>query len=162
MLPTADATLPSMDTVRFGRVLGLGARGAAKAVRMAVDAARSSPPPPERLSHPPKRPQSPSLQAATQLRQTKAGLARGGQQFREAAWKPFLRLSGVLWLELTGVFFGLFVLFGAVNAWKLRHSLYLTHANHAEHQHLLWSVAMTALFGYFCISSFVRASRRSR
>ena len=45
-----------------------------------------------------------------EARATTAGVKRGGKRFGEAVWGPAARLSGVLWLELTGVFFGLFML----------------------------------------------------
>ena len=35
-------------------------------------------------------------------------------------------------------------------------------ASHADHQHVLLETALTVVFGYFCASSFIRASRRSR
>ena len=77
-------------------------------------------------------------------------------------WKPFVKLSGVLWLELAGVFFGLFAFFGAGWAWKLRGNLYETTANHDAHVHFLICIVMTVVFGYFLVSSFVKASRRTR
>jgi hypothetical protein len=73
-----------------------------------------------------------------------------------------VKLSGVLWLEFTGVFFGIFALFAATGAWKLRGDLHETMANHDAHMHFLLSAGMAVVFGYFFVSSFVRASRRSR
>jgi hypothetical protein len=73
-----------------------------------------------------------------------------------------VKLSGALWLELTGVFFGIFALFAGNWAWKTRGALHETAANHDAHVHLLVSAVMAALFGYFCVSSFARANRRSR
>ena len=158
----------SMDSVRFGRALGLGARSAAKALVMAADAA-SAPAPRGKTATVPKQTEigerasiHAAAQAAVKVRASQAGLARGGKRFGEAVWSPFVRLSGVLWLELTGVFFGLFLLTALVSAWKLRGSLHDTGMNHLEHQRLLWSIAMAIVFGYFSISSFVRAARRER
>jgi hypothetical protein len=87
---------------------------------------------------------------------------RGSKRFGEAVWKPFVKLSGVLWLELAGVFFGLFAFFAAGWAWKLRGNLHETATNHNAHAHFLVCVAMTLVFGYFLVSSFVKASRRGR
>jgi hypothetical protein len=68
----------------------------------------------------------------------------------------------VLWLEITGVFFGIFAL-GAMGAvWRLRGDWRLTATNVEGHRSLLGAMAMLALFGYFCVSSFVRAKRRER
>ncbi len=44
----------------------------------------------------------------------------------------------------------------------MRGALHETAANHDAHVRLLISVAMAAVFGYFCVSSFVKANRRSR
>ncbi len=58
------------------------------------------------------------------------------------------------------MFFGIFALFAATGAWKLRGSLHETAANHDDHVHLLVSIGVTLGFGYFFISSFLRARRR--
>jgi hypothetical protein len=89
-------------------------------------------------------------------------LKQGSKQFREAVGGRLVRLSTALWLELTGVFFGIFALFAAGGAWKMRAALRSTAATHDAHVRLLFSVAMAALFGYFCVSSFVKANRSSR
>ncbi len=96
-----------------------------------------------------------------QARQTGQGLVRGGKRFGEAVWTPFVKLSGVLGLELAGVFFGLFAFFGAGWAWKLRGNLHETAANHDAHVRFLVCVIMTVVFTYFLVSSFVKANRRS-
>lgn len=145
---------------------------------MAADAA-SSPDPTtsRRASTPPQaRPEAAPTDAARsgvrmgdkaarttrQVLQTKEGIVRGGRHFGQAAWGPFVRLSGVLWLELMGVFFGLFVMTATINVWKLHANLHETAFNHFEHRHLQWSIAMAVMFGYFSVSSFVRARRRER
>jgi hypothetical protein len=170
-----------MDSVRFGRALGVGARAAAKTLVTAVDAATapnpSAPKPqPTQASTAsqaaPRGEQSmrPSgtgvvqqaAQRATQARQTGQGLVRGSRRFGEAVWKPFIKLSGVLGLELAGVFFGLFACFGAAWAWKLRGDLHETATNHDAHARFLVCVMMAAVFTYFLVSSFVRAHRRGR
>lgn len=165
-----------MDSVRFGRALGVGARAAAKTLVTAVDAARSPNPSasaqakqdtgtaPTAASDP--APASAVRQQAArttaQVRQTGQGLKQGSKRFGEAVGGPLARLSGALWLELTGVFFGIFAVFAAGGAWKARAALYETAANHDAHVRLLTSAVMAAVFGYFCVSSFVKANRRSR
>src|SRR5690242_14654780 len=134
-----------MDSVRFGRALGVGARAAAKTLVTAVDAATAPNPSaakttPAQAAATPKaapqpaarttpRPASPSSNSAArqagaaraaQARQTGQGLVRGSRLFAHAVWKPFVKLSGVLGLELAGVFFGLFAFFAAGWAWKSR------------------------------------------
>jgi len=176
-----------MDSARFGRALGIGARAAAKTLVTAVDAAKA--PNPSAVAKEKRDAGAPGTQTATsastaaavgkteasgvrleqqaarttaQVRETGRGLKEGGKRFGEAVWGPFVKLSGALWLELTGVFFGVFAVFAGSGAWKMRTALYETAANHDARVRFLISVAMAVLFGYFCVSSFVRANRRSR
>lgn len=161
-----------MDSVRFGRALGFGARAAAKTLVAAVDAATAPNPsagatakqtPPEtRAAASGTGLGEQAARTTAQVQQAKAGLAEGSKRFGEAVWGPFVKLSGVLWLEFTGVFFGIFALFAATGAWRLRGNLHDSVANHEAHVHFLLTALMAALFGYFFISSFVRAHRRSR
>jgi hypothetical protein len=70
--------------------------------------------------------------------------------------RPFSRVGGILWLEVTGFFFGLFALYFAQDIWR-------THASYAagpQHQRFLIAAGMTALFGYLSVSAFWRARRR--
>jgi hypothetical protein len=179
-----------MDSVRFGRALGFGARSAARALAGAVDAATAPNPTPVKRSPPPAQPaasrQPPTaapspapaapphdpvasaartaarvtVQAQVRARETSKGLARGSKRFGDSVWSPIKRLSGVLWLEMTGAFFGIFALFAGQATWTHRADLRATPVNHEAHIHALAFVAMAAVFGYFCISSFVRAYRR--
>ncbi len=152
-----------MDRVRFGKALGLGTRDAARALLNAADAATSPAPVP-----PSARPQAraagqvaaaKTIEASRQVRATAAGVKQGGKRFGEAVWGPFVKLSGVLWLEVTGVFFGIFALTAGVEVWKRRADL---HSAGDAHTHLVFAVAMLLVFGYFTVSSFVRAGRRGR
>ena len=180
-----------MDVVRFGRALGFGARQAVKTVTAAVDAATAENPSRKSVSASAGAnagPASPRPQASgaaadpphttapaamskaasiaahgaartvVQARGTRRRLRRGSQRFGPA-WRTFVRLWGVLWLEVAGVVFGLFVLFAATGVWRLRGEW---HSNAAGHRQLLGALAMLALFGYFAVSSFVRARRRER
>jgi Flp pilus assembly protein TadB len=171
-----------MDSVRFGRALGVGARAAAKTLMAAADAATSPNPSASKA----KTGTEPTTQGSSststqskvaasgvsagqqavrtvaQVRQTGQGLKQGSKRFGEAVWGPFVKLSGVLWLEVTGVFFALFAVFAAGGAWKLRDALRDTGMNHEAHVHFLLSAAMAAVFGYFCVSSFVKASLRGK
>ncbi|RZU40888.1 hypothetical protein [Edaphobacter modestus] len=158
-----------MDSVRFGRALGVGARAAAKSLVTAVDAATA--PNPGTAQQPqvqrPRGGAAPSptqkvAQAATQATRATGGVVRGSKRFGEAVWSPFVRLSGVLWLEFTGVFFGIFAIYAASGAWKLRHDLIERAGNHDAHVHFLMAAVMAVVFSYFCVSSFLRARRRGR
>jgi len=101
-------------------------------------------------------------EAAARARETHKGVRQGGRRFGEAVWRPFVKLSGVLWLEVTGVFFGIFALFALGAVWRLRGAWHVAAGNEAEHRNLLGAVIMLAVFGYFCVSSFLRAKRRER
>jgi hypothetical protein len=174
-----------MDRVRFGRALGYGARHAMKTLVTAVDAATAEDPSakarPATYSQPVQTPTAPSFasedpapapfvtparkaaqsaaKSVAQARQVKQGLGRGGRRFGEAVWGPFVRLSGVLWLEVSGVFFGIFALVALGYLWKL-HGAW--HSGAASHRNLIGAAVMFALFGYFCVTNFVRARRRER
>lgn len=156
-----------MDSVRFGRALGFGARQAAKALLSAADAAAS--PNPSGKQQPAGSTRAArsgaalgqkAAQTTTQVRQTKEGLSRGSKRFGEAVWGPFTKLSGVLGLELAGVFFGLFFLTAMNYGWRLLVKMRGMGLNESEHRNLMFSGAIALVFGYFCVSSFVRASRR--
>src|SRR6202040_4120014 len=122
--------------VRFGRTLGIGARLAAKTLVSAVDAATAPNPSGAGKA---ARAESGAASAArskaeasgarlgektarttAQVVETGKGLKRGGRRFGEAVWGPFVKASGQLWLEFTGVFFGIFAAFALSNAWKMR------------------------------------------
>jgi hypothetical protein len=178
-------TLWGMDSVRFGRVLGIGTRLAAKTVVAAVDAATSPNPSGGEVKQGSSAASAQTAASAStssagkvevsgvrlgqqaarttaQLRQTRQGLKEGSKRFGEAVWGPLAKASGALWLELTGVFFGIFAVFAAGGAWKMRAALHETAANHDVHARFLAAVLMATVFGYFCVSSFVKANRRSR
>jgi hypothetical protein len=89
-------------------------------------------------------------------------LKEGGRRFRQAVGGRFVTLSGVLWLELTGVFFGVFAAFATGGAWKMRGALHETVENHDAHTRFLIAATMALIFGYFCVSSFMKANRRGK
>ena len=140
---------------------------AAKTVVEAVDAATAPgprtgvhvPESPAHRPHAPPAPLTPPRPPATP--RAAPNHRNGSRRFGEALWTPFARLSGVLWLEITGVFFGLFALSAGVGAWRLRNQWHRDAVNPDGHTHLLLTIAVALLFGYFCITSFVRARARS-
>jgi hypothetical protein len=149
-----------MDRERFGRALGQGAREAAKAVVKAADAAASPDPRAVRARQQAGQTAGTAVrQGVVEARTTGRNLKQGGKRFGEAVWGPFVKLSGVLWLELTGVFFGLFALSAAIEVVRQRAAFALG----GEAAKKGWfAVAMLAVFGYFAVTSFVRANRKSR
>jgi hypothetical protein len=160
--------LEHMDKERFGRALGQGAREAAKALVKAADAA-AAPDPKEfrargqavgaQVRHAAPQAAAAARRGVVEAKTTGAGIKRGSRRFGEAVWGPFVKLSGQLWLELTGVFFALFAVFAAADVWRRRGQF----QNGGDPAHRAWfAVLMLAVFGYFSVSSFVRASRRGR
>jgi hypothetical protein len=80
-----------------------------------------------------------------------AGAKVGGKSF----FAPFAKVAASLWHEVTGVFFGLFLLFFGNAAWR-------THASWQvgpDHQRFLLSAGLATLFLYMTVSSFWRARR---
>ena len=176
---TANGYTLYMDSVRFGRALGIGARAAAKTLVTAADAVAAPNPSAKTKPKPTAEASSKSTEnraassgiavsrmgqqaarTAAQAIHTKDSLKQGGKRFGQAVWGPVVKLSGVLWLEVTGVFFGIFALFAVGGAWKLRGEMHRTVLNQAGHEQFIGAVAMAVLFGYFCVSSFVKANRR--
>ena len=72
--------------------------------------------------------------------------------------RPFRRVGGILWLEVTGVFFLLPVLVFAPYLWRA-----IVAYPHSSDHKTLWATAIViAVFLYLGVSSFWRAGRRSR
>jgi hypothetical protein len=81
-----------------------------------------------------------------------AGLARGVGGFL----RPFSRVGGILWLEVTGVFFLLPVVVFAPKLWSARANW----AHGPDHRTFLLTAGVMAVFLYLGVSSFWRARKR--
>jgi hypothetical protein len=143
-----------MEPNTLGRKLGIGVRVASK--MLLARATQNTPPP-----------AAPSVSETVQQQATHPtqvysargkAVARGSRKFGEAVWGPFAHASGVLWLEVTGLFFAIFTLFFAVNAYKLRYEW----AIGPDHQRFLVYSLVTLAFGYFTFSSFYRARQKEK
>jgi hypothetical protein len=148
-----------MDKVRLGRILGAGARHAARTAVQAMDAATAPDPNPpvkraEASAHPPRRSPEATLQSVVQ---TVRAVDEAKRSAKRAALAPLKKASRALWLEVTGSFFLLFSIAFAFNAAKVRDGL---HAASANHSRFLLYCALTLLFGYFSVSSFLSANKR--
>ena len=151
--PAVSVYTSGMDKVRFGRALGFGTRQAGKALWRAADAAFTPDP------NAPARPASSIAPAAQRAGAQAATLTREGKRFGQTVWAPVKKASGVLWLEVTGVFFGLFAATAAIELYRHHHDFTATGP---ARQHVWFAVAMFVLFGWFTVSSFARARKRSR
>jgi hypothetical protein len=81
-----------------------------------------------------------------------AGVARGVGGFL----RPFRRVGGILWLEVTGAFFLLPVVVFAPKLWSTRASW----AHGPDHRTFLLTAGVMAVFLYLGVSSFWRARKR--
>jgi hypothetical protein len=148
-----------MDSVRFGKALGVGAREAARALARAADAA-ASPNPSAKASPIAQRASQTTQRAVRNTVQTTRGVREGSRRFGEAVWGPTARLTGVLWLEVMGVFFSLFAITGLGYCWS--HRAVFHSGSPTDRRSFYVMAIMAAVFSYFCISSFLRARIRSR
>lgn len=151
-----------MEPNRIGRVLGVGTRVAANMLRQQAQAAASAPQA--------GRPASSgnrsgsvakavsSLGGSQNLRTTGQKVARGAKGFGRSLWNPFAHATTVLWLEITGLFFGLFTLYFISNGWKFHHDS----LSGPDHRKFLLYASCAVVFFYFTVSSFARARRKGR
>src|ERR1700727_2955307 len=155
-----DSTLEGMDRVRFGRALGYGARHAAKTLMQAADAATT--PGPARAGTAPERAARPAAQTdrvvekVVQTQRTVAATKKHAGKLGRSVWTPVARVSSVVWLQVTGLFFALIAMFLAQGAWKERAAWHLPLGSHAATKFYVLAVAFAA-FAYFSVSNFVRA-----
>jgi len=154
--------LMGMDRVRLGRVLGHGARHAAKTLVSAVDAATAPDPNP--------RPQQrggnaagvhPVAQVAEAVRQVSQAKAHARTQVKRSVLGPLKTFSSVVWLQVTGTFFGLFALVMGGAVWAHREDWRLGLTSH-QGQKMVFYSAIFLVFAWFTVSNFVRASRRQK
>jgi len=171
-----------MDRVRFGRALGYGARHAAKTLMKAADAATTPGPTRSATGREPaaqtRQPAAQTRQPAAQTRQPAAPVDRVAEKVAQtqrtvattkqhagklgrSVWTPLARFSSVVWLQVTGLFFGLIAMFLAQGAWKERAAWRLPVGSHEATKFWVLAIAFAA-FGYFAVSNFVRAWLRER
>ena len=131
----------------IGRALGIGVRVAGRIAGQRIGGpgvpARSSP---AAASQP---------QAAAQPRvavPSTGAVKRGVGGF----FKPFRRVGSIVFLEVMGVFFLLFVLIFSQAMWRMRTSMH----SGPDHIRFLVSAVLAVMFLYLGLSSFWRARRR--
>ncbi len=99
-----------------------------------------------------------ATEAAAQASRVAAQTGRGVAQGVGGLLRPFRRVGGILWLEITGAFFLLPAVVFAPNVWRTRASW----ATGPDHRTFLASAVVVAVFLYLGVTSFWRARRRSR
>jgi hypothetical protein len=140
-----------MKPHKIGRVLGTGLRVAGRMAGQQAaaraQAAAASPPA-----------QTPAVTAA----QTRAAGRTAGQASRGVArgiggfLRPFGRVGGILWLEVSGVFFALPVIVFAPNLWRVRASW----LSGPDHRTFLVTGGVMLVFFYLSVTSFWRARKK--
>ncbi len=139
-----------MKPQSIGRALGIGLRVAGRIAGQSVAAgARAVASQPAAAAGP----GAAQTRAAGQVAgQATRGVARGIGGFL----RPFGRVGGILWLEVTGVFFLLPVVVFAPVLWKTR----LSWAHGPDHRTFLVTAAIVVVFLYLGVSSFWRARHK--
>jgi hypothetical protein len=135
-----------MKPQTIGRVLGTGLRVAGRVAGQHMAASAQAVP----------------GQVQNRAEQTRATAQAAGKATRGVAaglggfLRPFQRVGGILWLEVTGVFFFLPVVVFAPVLWKSR----LSWAHGPDHRNFVIAAVIVALFFYLSASSFWRARRK--
>jgi hypothetical protein len=143
-----------MEPKKVGRTLGIGVRVASNMLRQRVEQAAASKPAPAEAGN--GRPAA--AQPRRKIGSQAAAAKRGARAFLQAFLGPFTHAGGVLWLEITGLFFALFALFFVESGYRVRTAW----RQGPEHTHLLLYAAMAIAFAWFSVSSFTRAYRKSK
>ncbi len=167
-----------MEPNRFGRILGIGARVAADKLRersaqaaaaeprqrsTRTAAASTVPPASASATSGSRAPASggpaasrPAIPSAAAIGEGSRRLARGAGRFSGSLWRPFAHATGVLWLQITGLFFAFFAVGFVGYSWQL------WKASGWRDHHLPLYATFAVLFAWFAVSSFWRASRRQK
>ncbi len=139
-----------MKAENIGRVLGIGLRVAG---RMLMGEAQTAGAQAASTVQTAQNTQAASAAARGQAAgRTAKGVARGVGGFL----RPFRRVGGILWLEMTGAFFFLFVVAAALPLWRYRPS----HLSGPYDKNFLAAAGIIVVFFYLGASSFWRARKR--
>jgi len=152
-----------MNANEFGKRLGIGVRVAGRiaqqrAQERGAQAANTvqSGSQPQGVVEPPTARFVPSASDIREAREKTHKITRAAGRGVGGFLRPFSRVGGILWLEVTGFFFGLFALYFAQDLWRT----HLSYLSGPQHQRFLIAAAMTLVFGYLSVSAFWRARRR--
>ena len=147
----ADTIINGMKPQTIGRALGIGLRVGGRIIGQRI-AGTGQPIPVSPAPQAVAGIGQDSRAAGRTAGQTSRGVARGVSGFL----RPFRRVGGILWLEVTGVFFLLPVVVFAPILWRTRDS-YLHGPNHST---FLLTGGVMLVFLYLSVSSFWRARKR--
>lgn len=149
-IPSAAATIIfEMRPQTIGRVLGIGLRVAGRIAgqRLAASADTAASQPVQAVDIAERQ-----RAVGRTAGQASRGVVRGVGGFL----RPFRRIGGILWLEVTGVFFFLPVVVFTPTLWRVRASW----LQGPDHKTFVVTAGIIAVFSYLAVSSFWRARRR--
>ena len=151
LIPSYRNSNFDMNPLNTGRLLGIGVRVTGRLIGQQISAAtQPGPPSPSTPTGAP--PMDPQLAVSRAVGKASRGVTRGVAGFLA----PFRRVGGILWLEVTGVFFFLPVVVFAPTLWRIRASF----AHGPDHNTFLLTAGVVLLFLYLSVSSFWRARKR--
>jgi hypothetical protein len=133
---------------KLGRKLGVGTRVAAKMLRERTQTPAVAPA--SRPAGAGRAQPTTGKASSRQAREVGRRAARGSAGFTRAVWTPFRHAAGTLWHQVTGVFFAIFALFFAQNAWRMRSAWRAG----AEHRHFVIYLLLLLVFAYFSATAF--------
>jgi hypothetical protein len=136
----------------IGRTLGIGLRVAGRVVGQRVAASGSRAPAGQAATQAAGAGPPTSGRTAGATARATGGLGRGLAGF----FRPFQRVGGILWLEVTGVLFLVFVVVLAPTLWRARASYW----HGPDHRTFVSAAIVMAAFLYLGVSSFWRARKR--
>ena len=134
----------------IGRALGIGMRVAGRIAGQRVAASAQA------AANAPGSPAVPSAEQSRAAGQKAGKVTRGVARGVGGFLRPFGRVGGILWLEITGVFFFLPVVVFAPILWRTRAS----YLHGPDHKTFLLTAAIMAVFLYLSVSSFWRTRKR--
>ncbi|HEX3987219.1 MAG TPA: hypothetical protein VHX13_11495 [Acidobacteriaceae bacterium] len=149
-----------MQPNRLGRLLGIGTRVAVGKLRdgttqAAAAAQRSSAASATAGTTPIPSATGPAARFPDYAESSRR-VARGAGRFGSALVRPFAHATGVLTLQITGVFFAIFTLFFSLHAWQAFKALGV------RDRHVLVYAALALLFAWFTVTSFWRARAKQK
>jgi hypothetical protein len=143
-----------MKPQTIGRVLGIGVRVTGRLIGQQLASAIEPSTPIPAASTVPTPPQV--IEGQRHARQAVGSASRRLAKGTGGFLAPFRRVGGILWLEVTGVFFFLPVVVFGPTLWRIRAS----YAHGPDHNTFMLTAGVVLVFLYLSVSSFWRARKR--
>jgi hypothetical protein len=140
-----------MKPLSIGRALGIGVRVAGRIAGEKLAASGQT-----AANAPARQPAAVSAGQSRAAGQAAGKTTRGVGRGIGGFLRPFRRVGGILWLEVTGVFFFLPVVVFSPKLWQLRASW----QRGPNHSTFLVTAGIVVVFFYLGVSSFWRARKK--